>query len=91
MPTEFTGNLKEIVGNLTIVKHSKGTGKQSIADALVESQAIRTKVANAVACTKAVGRVLNIEDEDKKERELWEDAKKSVLEFHDNDDCNTFI
>ena len=66
------------------VKHLKGTGKGNI-EKLVESQATRTQVANAVACSKAVGEAMKLEDEDGKDHQLWEDAGESVLEHHEKD------
>ena len=72
------------------VKHLKGTRKGSI-DTLMESQVTRTKFANIVASTKIIDKAVNLEDKDRKERKLWVDAKKYVLEFHANDDCNKLI
>ena len=47
---------------------------------MAESQATRTKVANAVVCTKAVS--------DAKDAQLWKVAGDSVLEFSDKEEIN---
>ena len=66
------------------MKHLKDTGKGSIVK-LVGSQVTRIQVTNAIACSKAVGEAIKLEDEDRKERQLWEDAGESVLGHHEKD------
>ena len=59
------------------VKFLKGTGNGSV-DRLVDSQATRAKVANAVAHTKAVA-------DAKSKIRLWKNAENNVIESVEND------
>ena len=66
------------------VKFLKGTGNGSVGR-LVDSQATRAKVANAVARTKAVDDAESEGDENEI-RSLWENAEENVIiESAEND------
>ena len=52
----------------------KGNANGNLVNKMVESQATRTKFANAVVCAKAVS--------DAKEAQLWKVAGDSVLELY---------
>ena len=58
----------------------KGNANGNLVNKMVESQATRTKFANAVVCAKAVS--------DAKEAQLWKVAGDSVLEFSDQEEIN---
>ena len=77
------------------VKHIKATGSGNI-DRVVDGQATRTRVANAVAMSKAVGAAKreeratkNYEGAAKKdtdeEQKIWKEAAESVLNHHDEE------
>ena len=61
------------------VKYLKGTTKRSSVDKLVQSQATRTKVVNAAACSKAAEEAKR-EVSHSNEKQLWQDASDSVIE-----------
>ena len=61
------------------VKHLKGTGKSSAVDKAVESQATRTNVMNASACSKAAAKA-EAKTADLNDKKLWEGAGESVIE-----------
>ena len=65
------------------VKHMNATGNRDVSN-LVDSQATRTRVVNAVACSKAVGEVKKMND-DEMEKKVWEDAAESVDMEIEND------
>jgi len=60
------------------VKHLKGNGNGNLVNKMAESQATRTKVANAVVCAKAIS--------DAKEERLWTVAGDSVLELSEKEE-----
>ena len=58
----------------------KGNVNGILVSKMVESQATRTKVANAVVCSKAVPNA--------KDAQLWKVAGDSVLELSDQEEIN---
>ena len=70
------------------VKHIRATGSKDVSK-LVDAQATRARVVNAVACSKAVGEVKKmIKNNDETEKQIWEDAAGSVVEEIDNECAN---
>ena len=63
------------------IKHIRATGSGSI-DRVVDGQATRTRVANAVALSKAVGATKKEADAEQK---IWKEAGESVLDRHDGE------
>ena len=63
-------------------KHLKGTAKSNI-NLVVDSQATRTRVVNAIAWSKAVTKLKREEPDEEQENQLWENVEYNVMANHD--------
>jgi hypothetical protein len=66
------------------VHHLKGNSGNQIKK-LADSQATRTKVANAVVCAQKISVSCNVTNDSPDVRELWKSATESVLDQTAND------
>ena len=65
-----------------VAKYLKGTMESNI-NSVVDSQATRTRVVNAIAWSKAVTKLKREEPDEEQENQLWENVEYNVMANHD--------